>query len=53
MVDALGTLLTYIFDFLKHEVVIDGYTISLWQVFIFICVSGIICYVIGEMFDFE
>lgn len=43
----VGRLLNMIFDGMKQEFVIYGFSISWWQIFIFTIVGSILAYFIG------
>lgn len=49
--ERIGQLLLAIIDGMKQEFTVYGYDISLWQIFMFTVVGGIIMSLIGGFFS--
>lgn len=46
-----ATFMTVIYEYMKTEFEIYGYTISFWQIYMFDIVAGILIFCIGEFLD--
>ena len=51
MTESFGTLMNNIVEFMEHEITVDDWTFTLWQVCIFTIVAPILCFLIGELMD--
>lgn len=47
----LGKFIAVIYEHMKTEFEVYGYTFSFWHIYMFTIVATILCFIIGEIFD--
>lgn len=50
MLSDISTLLTAVYDLFRIEFTLYGFTFSMWQVFVFTIVAGLIGWLLSEVF---
>lgn len=49
----IGKLLMLIIEGMKQSIYVYGYEISMWEIFLFSIIAGIICQIIGGIINDE
>lgn len=44
-------VMTIIINFMKHEYSIYGFNISFWGIFMWVCVAGVLTFIICKIFE--